>query len=139
MVLKAIKNYGILIGEEIRGRVLKEGLDNSPENYKSDLPSYGLYDSTVKKYINGEERKCVYGCAMGKVWKELGENEIGKYYCYVDPAKYMAFNPNYKLIHVKSLPNGDDYCEFKIKPTTKREREDFFKSNRDWSYIDEYK
>jgi len=139
LILKAIKKYGTLIGEESKHKVLKEGLENLPKNYKNDLPTYGMYENSEKVYINGEERKRVYGCVMGQVWKEYGEDKIGKYYCYVDPAKYMAFNPNYKLIHVKSLPNGDEYCEFKIKPTSQKERKDFFESDSDWSYIDEYK
>ena len=71
------------------------------------MPSYGLYIHTEKLYVNREERKQVYGCAMGKVWKELDEDKIGKYYCYVDPAKHIAFNPSNKLIHLKLLKNGD--------------------------------
>jgi hypothetical protein len=140
LILKAIKNYGISIGEEIRDYILKEGLNDNPKNYKNDrdLPLYGMHDRKEKLSINGEERSRIYGCVMGKVWKELGEDEIGRYYCYVDPAKYMAFNPNYKLIHTKSIPNGDGYCEFKIESTTKKEREDFFKKDSDWSYIDKY-
>jgi len=86
--------------------------------------------------INGEKRIRAYGCVMGKLWKELGEDEIGRFYCYVDPAKYMAFNSNFKLIHTKTIPNGDEYCEFIVKPTTEQERKDFFEEDKDWLYID---
>jgi hypothetical protein len=75
---------------------------------------------------------------MGKVWQELGENKLGRFYCYVDPAKYMEFNPGYKLMHIKSLPDGDDYCELALRPTTEQERKDFAQ-DKDWSYIDQDK
>ncbi|MCK4790336.1 MAG: hypothetical protein KAV87_41750 [Desulfobacteraceae bacterium] len=37
----------------------------------------------------------------------------------------MAFNPNYKLIHTKTLLDGDEYCELAVRPTYKRERDGF--------------
>lgn len=142
LILKAIKDYGVRIGKGVKETVSKQGFSNNPENYKRggdrDLPLYGMHDRTEAVVVNGEKRSRDYGCVMGKVWKELGEGKIGKYYCYVDPAKYMTFNPNYKLTHTKSIPNGDEYCEFKIEPTTKKEREDFFEKDINWSYIDKY-
>ena len=57
--------------------------------------------------VAGEKRIRAYGCVMGKVWDKLGEGELGRLYCYVDLAKYMAFNPNFKLIHTKVLPGGE--------------------------------
>ncbi len=80
----------------------------------------------------------MYGCVMAKVWKNLGEDELGRLYCYIDPAKYMGFNPKFKLIHIKTLPDGDDYCEIALRPTTDQERKDFTE-DKDWSYIDKDK
>ena len=77
-----------------------------------------------------------YGCAMAKVWKEYGEETLGRLYCYVDPAKYMAYNPNYKLAHTHALPDGDSYCEFCIKKTTPQERRAFSSEEKDWQFID---
>lgn len=136
IILKAIKDYGKSIGGKIKDTISKEGLDNKPENYKEDLPLYGMHDRSVTVNVNGEKRKRAYGCVMGEFWKELGENEIGRYYCYVDPAKYMAFNPEFKLIHTKTIPDGNEYCEFIMKSTTEQERKDFFEKNEDWSYMD---
>jgi len=136
IILKAIKDYGKSIGEKIKDTISQEGLDNKPENYKEDLPLYGMHDKSVTVDDNGEKKMRSYGCVMGKCWKELNENEIGRYYCYVDPAKYMGFNPDFKLIHTKTIPDGDEYCEFIIKSTTEQERKDFFEKNEDWSYID---
>ena len=69
--------------------------------------------------------------------KEYGEEKLGRLYCYVDPAKYMAFNPGFKMIHLKALPDGDGCCEFVVKPTSAKEREDFLDDDKDWTYIDE--
>ena len=73
---------------------------------------------------------------MGKLWNELGEGELGRLYCLVDPAKYMAYNPNFKLAHLRALPGGDEYCELVVRPTTEQERKDFADKDKDWSYID---
>ena len=136
LVLKAIKSYGVGVGEKAREKANSCGLDNSPENYSGDLPSYGMHDGRQSEEVAGEKRTKAYGCVMGKVWAELGENELGRLYCYVDPAKYMAFNPEFKLVHLKAMPDGDEHCEFTVKPTTKTERQDFSDINKDWSYMD---
>jgi len=136
LVLKAIKDYGTRIGEEIKATVTNQGLDNNPMNYKEDLPLYGMHDRSETVEIDGEKRTRLYGCVMGKVWNELSAGELGRLYCYVDPAKYMGFNPNFKLIHTKALPDGDEYCELALRPTTEQERRDFADKDKDWSYID---
>lgn len=136
LVLKAIKNYGIRVGEGAKERASNCGLDNSPENFKGDLPAYGMHDNVQKEKVDDESHTKAYGCVMGKVWKELGENELGRLYCYVDPSKFMAFNPDFKLMHIKAIPDGDEYCEFAIRPTNEKEKQDFADNNKDWSYID---
>lgn len=136
LVLKAIKDYGMRIGSNVKKEVEKRGLNNCPENYKEDLPEYGMHEKV--EYAQGDDEKGLrsYGCVMGRLWHELGEDEIGRLYCYVDPAKYIAYNPDYALVHKKSIPDGDEYCEFIIRKTTKKEQEDFLDQDKDWSYID---
>ena len=136
LILKAIRDYGTRIGKEVRKTVSAQGINNDPENYKEDLPLYGMHDGIEEVDVDGEKRIRAYGCVMGQLWKELGEDEIGRFYCYVDPAKYMAYNPNFVLVHKKSIPDGNKYCEFIIRTTTKQEREDFLDDGMDWSYID---
>ena len=137
LVLKAIKNYGIRIGEEAKASAIAQGLDNSLANMKGDLPSYGMHKRGGEKIeVDGETRRRVYGCVMAEVWNESGEGELGRLYCYVDPAKYMAFNSNFKLFHVRALPGGDEYCELVVRSTTEQERKDFADKDKDWSYID---
>ncbi len=138
LVLKAIRDYGRRVGEQARRKVVEQGLEPLPENYgkASDLPEYGMHDRREKVVIDGEERTRAYGCVMGKLWAELDEAELGRLYCYVDAAKYMAYNPDFKLIHTRALPDGDEYCELCVRPTTGQERRDFENDGADWSYID---
>lgn len=136
LILKAIKDYGVRIGEQVRASATARGLVPDPANYTEDLPAYGMYDDTKLVEVNGEKRLRVYGCVMGKLWNELGKGDIGCLYCYVDPAKYMAFNPSFKLIHTKAVTRGDEYCELVVRPTTKRDRQEFAAKDTDWSQID---
>lgn len=136
LILKSIKDYGRRIGEEAKNAVISQGLDNKPENYREDLPLYGMHEGTEMVEVDGEKRIRAYGCVMGELWNELGEGKIGRYYCFVDPAKYMAFNENSKLIHTKALPCGDEYCELVLRQTTEQEKDDFSSPDKDWSYMD---
>jgi len=140
LVAKAIKAYGCMIGEETRAEVLKQGLSLDPEHFgvgsSRSLPRFGMHERVEEVEVEGKKRLRAYGCVMAKVWNEYGENELGRLYCYVDPAKYMAYNPDYVLAHVKALPDGDDYCEFCVRQTTAREREDFASENAKWTYTD---
>ena len=140
LITKAIKDYGKRVGKEVREGVIDQGLDPVPENYgagkASDLPEFGMHESRERVEIDREKRTRAYGCTMAKVWHEYGEDELGRLYCYVDPVKYMAFNPNFKLIHIKTLPDGDEYCELVVRPTTEQDRKDFIAKDTDWSRID---
>jgi hypothetical protein len=136
LILKAIKKYGAYVGEDAKKRAIDRELSNTPENYVGDLPNYGMHDKIERFSEDNENRIRAHGCVMGKVWRELDEEKLGRYYCYVDPAKYMAFNPEYKLMHLKAMPDGDDYCEFAVRPTTEKEQHDFQAKGVDWRYID---
>jgi hypothetical protein len=142
LISKAIKNYGSKIGEKTKEEVLMKGLEAVPENFnKGDtyrVPSIpgALHDTREIVKVDGKERFRSTGCIIAKVWEEEGEEKLGRLYCYMDVAKYMAFNPNCKYVHIKAIPDGDDCCEMGIKPTTEQERKDFFARGKDWFYID---
>lgn len=140
LIAKAIKDYGFKIGEKTREDVLTKGLEPTPENFNLGeslrIPKFGIQRKVEKIEVDGEMRSRTFGCILAKLWKEYGEEKIGRLYCYVDPAKYMAYNPNFKLIHVKSEPEGDECCEFAVRPTTEMERKDFLDKNRNCLYID---
>lgn len=136
LTMNAIKLYSRTIGENVRERIKSQGLPNSTENYKEDLPLYGMHDGAELVEVDGELRIRAFGCVMGKVWRELDMESLGRIYCYVDPVKYMAYNPDFKLIHCKTMPDGDDYCELAVRPTTDQDKVEFAAKDSDLSSID---
>lgn len=140
IIADAIKDYGIKIGQKTKQEAQQMGLDISPENFDKGryygVPSFGMHDKLEEIVKNGEIREIAYGCVLAKTWKELGQEELGRMYCYVDVAKYMAYNPNYKLMHIKAMPEGDEYCELAVRSTSEKEKKDFFSTDKNWFYID---
>lgn len=138
ILARAIKEYGRLIGEKKKERALEEGMDLTPESFRalSDLPSLGMHDRIEEVEVEGEKRIRAYGCVMGTVWDDFGKGKLGGYYCLVDPASSMAFNPDHKLVHIKSLPAGDPYCELAMRTSTDQDRAEFAADDTDWSIIE---
>jgi hypothetical protein len=136
LILNAIRQYGRHVGAQVREKAEERGVDNSPEHYAGDLPSYGTHDLLQKVEVDGEERLRAYGCGLWRTWQRLGEEKLGRLYCNVDVAKYMGFNPCFKQVHTKAPFLGDDCCELVVRPTSEREREDFAAPDADWSYLD---
>jgi hypothetical protein len=136
LTMKSIRRYGITVGKQVKAKAIAKGLDSDPMNYEEDLPSYGMYNDVDILEVDGEKRIRIYGCVMANVWGEVKESQLGRLYCYVDPFKYMAFNPCYKFVHTKTLTDGDGYCEFALRPTTEKDREDFISQDTDWARID---
>ncbi|RJQ10085.1 MAG: hypothetical protein C4551_03020 [Bacillota bacterium] len=136
LVLESIRRYGEEIGREVRAKVEEQHLDLTPENYGAgparDLPSFGLHDGVEHVEQDGQTLTRAYGCHLAKVWRERGQDDLGRLYCYVDPAKYMAFNPEFKMVHLKCVPSGDPLCEFRLCPTTAEERRLFQTGDPDW-------
>jgi hypothetical protein len=138
MVARAIKEYSRLIGEKKKELAGEKLLDLSQDSFLelSDLPSFGMHDGIEQVEVAGEKRIRAHGCVMGEVWNEYGGGELGRFYCLVDPASSMAFNPEFKLIHTKSLPDGDPYCELVMRPTTEQDRREFASDDTDWDIIE---
>jgi hypothetical protein len=126
LIMKAIKDYGSRIGERTRKEVLDKNLEASPEHFGKGnylrVPKFGHHERSETCEVKGEKTTRAYGCAMDKLWKEYGQERLGRLYCYVDLAKYMAYSLGYKLIHIKALPDGDDCCETAVRLTTEKER-----------------
>lgn len=144
LILKAIKDYGIRIGERGRAKVLAAGGDPSTDPFPSDLPSYGLQSAIPgEKLEPGEgelKRSRGHGCVMSEVWREYGESELGRLYCYVDPIKSLAYNPSTVHYHsqLSELPGSDWVCEHVTRPSTEQEREAFKNSDKtdEWQSIE---
>ncbi len=113
LTLKAIQAYGEKVGKKVKEETLSKGLDLLVENYQEDLPSLGW--DTERVMIEGERRARVNVCHLAKVWNELGAPEIGRLYCFVDQAKYKAYNPDLECIHIKNVLDGDPYCELAVR------------------------
>jgi hypothetical protein len=115
LIIKAILEYGKRVGERI-----KKGLP--------DLPKYGIY-----AYHDQEK---FYGCVLAKIFQEYGEEDLGCLYCYVDAAKSMQVDPNYKFIHKTCAACGDENCTFEKVSTTEKERKSFQEMEKDWRLVD---
>jgi L-2-amino-thiazoline-4-carboxylic acid hydrolase len=138
LIIKSMVKYGKLIGEEIR-------------KGRQDLPYYGVHEKYLyddHEYV--DTRKCplpndedfdfkrfkINGCMLTKIFRELGEEELGSLYCFVDSAKSMGSDPNQKLTHTACELLGDDCCSFEMTSTTEKEREDFKHNNEEWKETD---
>ena len=135
LIIKAMMAYGKLVGERNKAG-------------HQDLPWYGFHDKYMykdKTYLDTREEPAddfdhaflkVYGCILAKTFLEYGEPELGALYCYVDPAKSMADNPECKLIHTACEVCGDEFCAFDSVPTTEEERADFQNQDPRWKRTD---
>jgi predicted hydrocarbon binding protein len=112
---KAIELYGKEVGKRVKERTLARSLPLTRENFQDDLPDLG-WAEREKVEVDREKRSRVYTCHLAKVWQELGVPELGRIYCYVDQAKYEAYNPELQCVHVKNVLDGDAYCELAVRP-----------------------
>jgi hypothetical protein len=119
LIKKAIGAYGEHCGRTVREGVEAMGLPLTDENYSKvrDLPRYGWQSGTVTLPA-GETRPIVSFCPLADTFKELGPRgeELGRLYCYVDQAKYQAYNPDVDFFHARNVLDGEPYCEFEIRP-----------------------
>ncbi len=112
---KAIKRYGEWVGKRVREKTLAKRLPLTRENFQDDLPALGWADRE-KVEVDGEKRSRVHSCPLARVWLELGAPELGRIYCFVDQAKYEAYNPELQCVHTKNVLDGDAFCELAVRP-----------------------
>jgi hypothetical protein len=111
---KAIKLYGELVGKRVREKTLAKGLPPIAENFQDDLPALGWEDRELVE-VEGEKRARVHTCHLAKAWQDLGAPELGRIYCFVDQAKYEAYNPELECVHTRNVLDGDPYCELAVR------------------------
>ncbi|MFW9904821.1 MAG: hypothetical protein ACFFFH_10850 [Candidatus Thorarchaeota archaeon] len=121
LVIRSIMEYGRRINEVVN----KGG---------KDLPKWGVYSSEV--YQDDDGRYHVTGCNLAKTFSQSNELNLGRLYCYVDPAKSMDSDPTKKLVHTFCEACGDDNCTLEFVETTEEERTSFNERNRKWKYVD---
>jgi len=122
LIKKAIWAYGEHCGAAVRKGVEAMGLPLTDENYGKvrDLPKYGWEMAQIET-PEGETRPIATFCPLAATFKELGPRgmELGRLYCYVDQAKYEAYNPEMNFIHARNVLDGHEYCEFLVEPKDK--------------------
>ena len=124
LIKEAIWAYGRHCGEAVREGVEAMGLPLTDENFGKvrDLPQYGWEIDSVT-LEGGEVRPIATFCPIAAALKELGPRaeELVRLYCYVDQAKYEAYNPGMEFIHAKNVLDGEPYCEFLVQPVQEGE------------------
>lgn len=138
LIRKAMMEYGRLVGERNKAG-------------GQDLPFYGLHESYEYKdqdYIDSRELPKedvhgwswdhfkVHGCVLSQVFKEYGQEELGRLYCYVDAAKSMSADPERVLIHTACEVCDDDHCAFELVPSSEAERKAFLDQDDQWHQVD---
>jgi len=118
VIRKAIDRYGEEVGKKVKEKTLAKGLETLPQHYQEDLPAFGWSIEGV--VVDSEPRARVHICQLAKVWNELGAPELGRLYCYVDQAKYKAYNQELECVHVKNVLDGDPYCELAVRTRKKK-------------------
>ena len=117
---RAIEKYGTRCGSQVRKGVEGQGLDLTLPNYFTvpDLPSMGWV--TEQKALKDEELEVdVLYCPLAEHWLAEGKASLGRLYCYVDQAKFSAYNPEYQCVHRKNVLDGDDRCTFHVSKKKK--------------------
>ncbi len=66
--------------------------------------------------VDDEPRSQTFACALAELWREYGEEALGGLYCLVDPAKMQAYAPGWTMAHTRKIPDGDECCEFAVRP-----------------------
>ena len=110
LIEDAIWAYGEACGHRVRESVLSQGLSPEPANFSRvpDLPSKGWRSESARA---AEKRgSAVTFCPLAAVWKELGAEKLGRLYCFVDQAKFHAYNPALRVVHEENVLDGDDCC-----------------------------
>ncbi len=107
-----IKRYGIECGNSIKEKVEELKLPLTLDNFDagSDLPKWG-WEADEVICEDGLKRKRINHCPLAEVWKEKGSEALGRIYCYVDQAKYEAYNGT-KCEHLKNVLDDDECCLF---------------------------
>lgn len=138
LTTKGIKEYSRMIGEKKKEIAIKQGWELTEENFRklSDLPAFGMHDKTEEVVVDGEKHRRPYGCVMSKVWHEYGQDKLGRIYCYVDPASTMFFNPEFKMVHTKAVPDGDAFCELTFRSTSEEDKKELQKKTPNFKAIE---
>ena len=121
LIKKAVWDYGVHCGKAVAEGVKAMGLPLEVGNFRKvpDLPSRGWRANMVTKPDGSPQSQNVH-CPLASVWKELGEEELGRIYCFVDQAKTEGYNPELECLHAHNVLDGDPFCEIIMRPREKK-------------------
>lgn len=116
LVRKVIDKYGTHCGRQVRKHIDALNLPPQGKNYAmgQDLPSVG-WETERLAGKSEEVRVRVHYCPLASTWKELGQTKYDRLYCFVDQAKYRAYNAELECTHLLNQLDGHDVCELLIK------------------------
>lgn len=116
LTMKAIKDYGNRAGEAAREHVEAMDLPLSPTNMSltPDLPRLG-WEKGIWTDPQGRERPVITHCPLAQAFSEIGEEKLGRLYCYVDQAKVEGYNSDLECRHAQNVLDGDRVCEIVIE------------------------
>jgi predicted ArsR family transcriptional regulator len=111
---QVVDRYGRSIGRIARERTDAKGLEPTPLNYSEDLPALGF---DAERISDDPLTSRVNNCPLAQVWQELGCEEDGSLYCWVDQAKYDEYNPDLVCEHVvHCMRDGKNHCDVQVRP-----------------------
>lgn len=115
IVKDVIEEYGSYCGERVKEKVESLGHEIKAENYGKgkDLPTLGWDISLVES--DGETMLYEFAnCPFAEQWKELDFEKWGRLYCWIDQAKYSAFDDRIQCVHDENVLDGDSTCMIRL-------------------------
>lgn len=113
-IRQGIKNFAYERGQEVREKTLKQGqpltIKNFYNNFDSPLADAGFKMTMKLREWDGEAE--VNYCPFAEIWKEMGEEDLGKIYCEVDEAMLKGYNPSLELQRPENILDGHKKCVF---------------------------
>ena len=111
LVRDVIADYGADCGRQTRAAVKKLGYPNELpyQNRGGDLPKNGWHSQVLKSEIDEKLVRNTH-CPFAATWKEYDFCDWGRLYCYVDQAKYAAYNDQLTCVHEENILDGCASC-----------------------------
>lgn len=116
LIKECVWQYGQDCGRLARRVVERSGKPLNIESLASarDLPTRGWRRQTAKLPCGGVKTKVTF-CPLASTWKQLGAEQLGRMYCFVDQAKAQSYNPELECVHESNCLDGDDFCEVVLR------------------------
>ncbi len=112
---RVIAEYGADCGRRTKANVEACGLPNDLLHHHlgGDLPSRG-WKVAVTELDAGHKVIRTNFCPLAAVWQELGHPDWGRHYCWVDQAKYTAYNEDFTCEHLENILDGAPACLMRV-------------------------